>query len=196
VRTWVAQLQPDLAPAKSIPAPQVTRDRRARIVGSSVVLAIGGRVVMLRGHTDDVLSAEISRDGTRAVTASVDGDARIWDTRTGKTIWVLRGHAGTVFDASFSPDGRLVVTGGPSTAGLWDATTGDRIYFLKGDGGAVLAAAFLSPTRIVTRGHDGVRTFDCDTCGDLADLLALADRRLSITGRTLTPDEQARFVGG
>jgi hypothetical protein len=196
VRTWVAQLQPDLAPAKSIPAPQVTRDRRARIVGSSVVLAIGGRVVMLRGHTDDVLSAEISRDGTRAVTASVDGDARIWDTRTGKTIWVLRGHAGTVFDASFSPDGRLVVTSGPSTAGLWDATTGDRIYFLKGDGGAVLAAAFLSPTRIVTRGHDGVRTFDCDTCGDLADLLALADRRLSITGRTLTPDEQARFVGG
>ena len=196
VRTWVAQLQPDLAPAASTPPPRVTRDPRATIDGSDVTLRIGGRQVVLTGHADDVLSVEISRDGTRAVTASVDGDARVWDTGTGKTTWTLRGHAGTVFDASFSPDGRLVVTGGPSTAGLWDAATGERIYFLKGDGGPVLAAEFSSPTRIVTRGHDGVRAFECDTCGDLASLLALADRRLAATGRRLKPEERARYLSG
>ena len=149
----------------------------------------------LTGHSDDVLSVEISQDGTRAVTASADGDARVWDTRTGETTWTLRGHAGTVFDASFSPNGRLVVTGGPSTAGLWDAATGERIYFLKGDGGPVLAAEFSSPTRIVTRGRSGVRAFDCDTCGDLASLLALAERRLAATDRTLRREERARYLG-
>jgi WD40 repeat protein len=195
VRTWVAQLQPPLVPARSTPAPRVDRDPRGSIQGSIVILQLHGRELRLTGHTDDVLSVEVSRDGSRVVTASRDGDARIWDARTGKTIWTLRGHGGTVFDASFSPDGRLVVTGGPTTAGLWDAATGERIYFLRGHDGPVLAAAFSSPTRIVTRGHDGVRTFECDTCGDLAALLALAERRLSATGRTLTPDERKRYFG-
>ena len=195
VRTWVAQLQPPLVRAPSTPAPQVGRDPRASIDGSTVSLTLNGRELTLAGHTDDVLSVEVSRDGSRVVTASEDGDARVWNARTGETIWTLRGHGGTVFDASFSPDGRLVVTGGPITAGLWDAATGEKIYFLQGHNGPVLAAAFSSPTRIITRGRDGVRTFECDTCGDLAALLALADRRLSATGRVLKPDERARYLG-
>jgi hypothetical protein len=195
VRTWVAQLQPPLVRARSTPAPQVDRDPRASIEGSTVILTLNGRDVTLAGHTDEVLSVEVSRDGSSVVTASRDGDARIWDTRTGETIWTLRGHGGTVFDASFSPDGRLVVTGGPAKAGLWDAATGERIYFLQGHNGPVLAATFSSPTRVVTRGRDGVRTFECDTCGDLAALLELADRRLSATGRVLKPEERARYLG-
>ena len=111
-------------------------------------------------------------------------------------MWVLRGHNGTVFDASFSPNGRFVVTGGPTTAGLWDTRTRERVYFLQGPRAPVRAAEFSSPTRIVTSGADGVRTYDCDTCGGLKELLALAERRLAATHRELSAAERLRYLGG
>jgi WD40 repeat protein len=196
VRTWVAQLQPPLRPAGSTPAPRPGLDPRATVTGSVVTLRIHGRVVTLEGHRDDVLSVEVSRDGSRVVTASKDSDARIWDARTGELRFVLSGHFGTVFDASFSPNGRWVVTGGPTTAGLWDASNGERIFFLRGDGTPVRAAAFSSPTRIVVRGSDGVRSYVCELCGGLKALLELADRRLAATGRELSAAERATYVGG
>ena len=195
VRIWASLVQPDLLPASSTPAPPLSLDSRATVTGSVVSLRLGARPVTLAGHRDDVLSVEVSPDGSRAVTASVDGDARIWDTRTGETLHVLSGHSGTVNDASFSPTGRWVVTGGPTTAGLWDATTGERVYFLRGHNGPVRRAAFSSPTRIVTFGDDGVRAYVCDTCGDLAALLALAEHRLAQTDRELKPAERARYLG-
>ena len=118
VRTWVAQLQPPLRPRSlDCPLRAATLDPRATVKGSVVTLRLPSGDVTLTGHRDDVLSVEVSRDGSRVVTASKDGDARIWDARTGESLWVLRGHSGTVFDASFSPNGRWVVTGGPTTAG-------------------------------------------------------------------------------
>jgi hypothetical protein len=195
VRTWIAPLQPQLLRTGSFPAPTLSRDRRASISGPDVVLRIHGREVPLSGHRDDVVSVEVSRDGTRVVTASVDGDARVWDARTGETLFVLSGHSGTVNDASFSPSGRWVVTGGPRTAGVWDARTGERIFLLRGHDGPVRTAAFTSETRIVTSGDDGVRTYLCDTCGDLQALLAVAEHRLAATGRVLKPAERARFLG-
>jgi WD40 repeat protein len=195
VRTWVAQLQPSLRPALSTSAPRVTLDAHATVSGSTVTLRLRGRSVTLTGHRDDVLSVEVSRDGSRVVTASKDGDARLWDARTGKWLWVLRGHAGTVFDASFSPNGRWVVTGGPTTAGLWDTKAHERVYFLRGDGGPVRAAAFSTPTRIITRGDDGVRAFVCDTCGGLQSLLTLAEQRLATTRRKLSAEERLTYLG-
>jgi WD40 repeat protein len=192
VRTWVTQLQPQLRQAPATSAPSPTRDPRATIEGDLVRLDTG---VVLRGHRDDVLSVEFSRDGRRVVTASTDGDARVWDPRTGTSI-VLSGHGGTVFDASFSPDGTWVVTGGPSTAGLWLAATGEWWYFLRGDGSEVQAAAFDSQRRVVTLGDDGVRAYVCGVCGNLASLLALAERRLDGTSRELTQGERLRYLGG
>ena len=154
----------------------------------------------LDGHTDDVLSVEVSRDASRVVTASEDGDARIWDARTGDSLHMLRGHGGTVFDASFSPNGRWVVTAGPATAGLWDARTGG-VHLVpagahpEGRKDHLPAADFRGPTLIVTRAADGVRSFDCDTCGDLASLRKLAAERLEATGRTLSPAERRLYLG-
>ena len=150
----------------------------------------------LTGHRGDVLSVELSRDNSRVVTASKDGDARLWNARTGDPVWVFRGHSGTVFDASFSPNGRFVVTGGPTTAGVWDTVTHEHFFFLQGHRGPVRAAMFSSPTRIVTRGADGVRTYVCDICGGLRALLALADQRLAETGRELSAEERVEYLGG
>jgi WD40 repeat protein len=196
VRTWVAQLQPQLQPARTTPAPRPGRDPRASVTGSVVTLRIHVREVTLRGHRADVLSVEVSRDGSRVVTSSKDGDARIWDAQTGAKVAVLSGHTGTVYDASFSPNGRWVVTGGEATAALWDAATGERVYFLRGDGHPIRAAAFTSPTRIVTLGADGVRTHLCETCGGLDGLLTLAEQRLSATDRSLSTSERRLYLGG
>ena len=106
-----ARPEPTLGPARD--------DRRDAVVRAPDQR----RDVTLRGHRTTCSRSSSRRDGSRVVTASKDGDARIWDARTGRSLKVLSGHGGTVFDASFSPDGRWVVTGGPATAGLWDAAT-------------------------------------------------------------------------
>ena len=84
---------------------------------ASRIVAISGKVAQVRntatgevtatlqGH-DDVLSAAVfSRDGSRIVTASKDGTARIWDAATGAPTGVLRGHVKPVSDAAFNHDG-------------------------------------------------------------------------------------------
>ena len=192
VRTWETKLQPRLRRSRGTAAPEPTRDPRARIDGAVVRLDNG---VELDGHRNQVTSVEYSPDGRRVVTASADGDARIWNAATGRRIAVLSGHGGKVFDASFSPDGKWVVTGGPATAGLWLAATGELWYFLRGDGSPVRAAEFASPTEIVTRGGDGVRAYECGICGGLASLVELAKTQLERTGRELTQRERLTYLG-
>jgi WD40 repeat protein len=66
--------------------------------------------------------ALFSPDGTRIVTTSFDGTARIWDAATGTEIKVLRGNEGSVWSGSFSPDGTPIVTASEdTTARIWDA---------------------------------------------------------------------------
>jgi hypothetical protein len=111
-------------------------------------------MAILKGHTDAVNSASFSSDGTRVVTASDDGTARLWDGQTGDNIRTLEGHTFTVLSASFSPDGRRIVTASADgTARLWDGQTGDYIKTLESHMDYVLSASF-SPdgTRIVTAG--------------------------------------------
>ena len=67
----------------------------------------------LKGHKKEVYSASFSPDGTRIVTASKDGTARIWDAKTGQPIGRLKieGHEDPVHAAAFSPDSARVITG-------------------------------------------------------------------------------------
>jgi WD40 repeat protein len=89
--------------------------------GENPVVTVSGKVVRLwldekadispvRGHDDWVFDANVSSDGEQLVTASNDGTARIWSTRSGAPVAVLRGHRNAVNRAVFSPDGHQVVT--------------------------------------------------------------------------------------
>ena len=128
-------------------------------------------------------------------TASRDHDVRIWDGTTGEGLRPLQ-HNSEVRDASFSPDGRWLVSAA-FRAALWDPRSGVIVVRLQGHEGPVTAALFdESGRRVVTGGVDGtVRTYDCDVCGDLDELLAIADRRLAVTGRELTAEERKRYLG-
>jgi WD40 repeat protein len=70
--------------------------------------------VILRGHDGSVNAAELSRDGTRVVSAGADGTIRLWDAAGGDTLAVLYQHRGAALGASFSRDGKWVVSLGES----------------------------------------------------------------------------------
>ena len=139
----------------------------------------------LSGHRDDLTSAAFSPDGRLVVTASVDHDARVWDARTGEMRALLSGHGAIVSEARFSADGRWIVTAGPGTAGLWSVESGHVPSLLTGHFGLLRGAAFVGHgyTILTAGGEDGtIRTYTCEVCGRIPDLLALADRRLAHAG--------------
>jgi WD40 repeat protein/transcriptional regulator with XRE-family HTH domain len=112
----------------------------------------------LRGHTDNIWSAEFSPDGKRIATASADGTAKIWDAATGEELLSIRGsNVGIVWSAIFSPDGKyLVTTGQDYFVHIWDSTNGKAVSTLKGHLDEVYQARFSSDGRqLVTISTDG-----------------------------------------
>jgi WD40 repeat protein len=142
----------------------------------------GNTLHRLVGHTRAITSLEFSPDGRLLLSASKDKDARLWSAETGKLVHLLRWHFGPVASATFSPDGRWVLTAGPGSAGLGDVATGERIVFLRGHTKPLVGAVFAGRDGrlIVTASKDGtVRTWRCGLCGDVHDLIKLAQQRLS-----------------
>ncbi len=99
-------------------------------------------------------SAAFSLDGTRVVTTSHGGTARIWDAVTSKLLAPPFGHQGSVWTAAFSLDSTHVATASVRTS-RWDGVTiklaAPPLMFQR----SVWSAAF-SPdaTRVVTASDD------------------------------------------
>ena len=63
-----------------------------------------------QGHTDEVLDVCFDSAGTNFVSASADGTARVYSTRTGACLDTYVGHTGEVSKVSFNPQGTSVIT--------------------------------------------------------------------------------------
>ncbi len=137
------------------------------------------QLAVLYGHEAEATFAAYSADGTRVVTASLDGTCRVWDALTGQPLAVLSGHDGVVWSAAFSPDGtRIVTAGSDKTARIWDASNGTPLAVIAGHGERVYSAAY-SPdgTRILTASLDKTaRIWDARTGAPIAILTGHADR--------------------
>ena len=134
----------------------------------------------LPAHRARVTSATFSHDGRSVVTTAADHDARVSDVESGRERW-SRSHSAIVSDAVFSADDRWVAIAGPGEAGVVDAKTGERILLLDGQERLLTSVAF-SPTgwRIATGGESGaVRTYNCRLCGEIDELVELAEERLA-----------------
>ena len=114
-------------------------------------------------HSSIATAVAFSPDGSRIVTTTEDGVARVRETASGAELATFRGSASPMYSAAFSPDGRWIANGEWVTnsaqagaASVWEAATGRLVLNLKGHGGSVWSVAF-SPDgrRLVTGSEDG-----------------------------------------
>ena len=142
----------------------------------------------LIGHAGLVDSAVFSPDGSRVVTASWDGTARLWNAKTGTPLTTLSGHTTWLNSAQFSPDGgRIVTASADKTARVWNADTGIVLAKLLGHEGSVNSAAF-SPdgSRIVTASGDNTARVWNAATGEL--LTTLSGHTDAVTSAAFSPD--------
>ena len=143
----------------------------------------------LRGHTEPVTWAMFSPDGSRIVTASRDGTARLWEA-SGRSLKALRGHTGWVYSAIFSGDGtRIVTASSDKTARVWDTSSGNLLAVLRGHSGAVLSAVFSRDgSRVLTASDDNTaRVWDVPSGHSLAVLQGHTD---SVVRAAFSPDDK------
>lgn len=100
-------------------------------------------VKIVSGHTDSVLSAVFSRDGSRVLSASRDQTARAWNSANGQAVGTVTGQAAVfndnvfaeghdydLFAMRFFPDAkRLLTSGFDGTMRIWDSRIDDDNSF-------------------------------------------------------------------
>lgn len=72
-----------------------------------------------RRHDDWVMDADVSADGELLVSASADGTARVWSTRSITPMAALRGHSNEVRRAFFGPGGQVITVSADHTLRRW-----------------------------------------------------------------------------
>jgi WD40 repeat protein len=95
------------------------------------------------GHGGKVNTVAWSTEGTKVLTGSADGSARVWTVGSGECAAVMKpardsasGHAGPIESAVFVPTTNLVATAShDGSVRIWDATTGDiaRVLMVSSD---------------------------------------------------------------
>ena len=122
-------------------------------------LETGECLAMVKGHSRDVRSVQITPDGLFAFSGSRDKTIKIWDLEAGACIGTLEGHNDWVTSAAISPDGTLIASTGyeDRTVRLWDWKSGTCLKVIKGRT-FPMSVAF-SP--------DGERLVVGTTCGNI-----------------------------
>ncbi|MGE3230029.1 MAG: WD40 repeat domain-containing protein, partial [Hyphomicrobium sp.] len=115
------------------------------------------RIRTYRGHRDLITALAFSPDGKLLASASIDGNIRVWSTRSGR-MRRLYGHRGRVGSLSFSPDGKtLASSGADGQLRLWDVQRGRTLRTIIGHQGGVNAVSFAPDgAHLASAGEDGI----------------------------------------
>ncbi|WP_433303597.1 tetratricopeptide repeat protein [Actinoplanes sp. CA-030573] len=125
----------------------------------------------LVGHAGAVVAVTVDGRGERALSASSDGTARLWDIETGEPLGVFGAHRAGLVAAAFVREESAILTA--STDGelrVWDLRTGDPIAGQEVPGGIAVVDVTADGTSCAAGGPDGaVFTWDLD--GAIRELL-------------------------
>jgi WD40 repeat protein len=117
-----------------------------------------GELYRLTGHTGKVIAVAISRDGRYALSGTDNGEAWLWDLRTGKVLHRFAGHTTPVIGVAFSRAGKLAVTGAEGGGMLvWTVTSGKLVKQLAGQ----------KPLGSLTLVRDGRSVYGGTTAGEI-----------------------------
>jgi WD40 repeat protein len=137
------------------------------------------------GGADAIFSPDAESVATKA---GWDNVVRIWDANTGRLEMELEDHALGVASAEYDREGRLLATRDfRETVRIWSVTSGDVLLTLRN----AQSVDFSPDGRRILISADEARIHDCEVCGDLDELLALAERRVT---RGLTQAERERYL--
>ncbi len=81
-------------------------------------------MLSLTGHAHDVHTAVFSPDGSRVLSASYDGSARLWAVTGEQAMAMFGNDSRRIAEAKLSPDGRQIVLRGSDEVSVRDVTTG------------------------------------------------------------------------
>ncbi len=107
----------------------------------------------------------VTPDGRRAVSASYDGTAKVWEIESGRQLHALRTDR-HLHALAVTPDGRLAVAGDAGgSVHVWELKTGRHVHVLTGHTAAVNRVAISPDGRRAISASDDctVRVWDVDT---------------------------------
>jgi len=115
----------------------------------------------LKGHSHYVQDVAMSSDGQFALSASWDGDLRLWDINTGLTTKRFQHHTKDVLSVAFSADNRQIISGSrDKTMKLWNTVGQCKITITALDDGhkewvsCVRFSPNIEQPRVVSAGWD------------------------------------------
>jgi len=116
----------------------------------------------LTGHADGIDAVALTPDGGRILSASRDGEIKVWDLNVGRCLQTLKGHQDEVNCVVVSPDGFRVATGSKDrSVRVWDLSIGTCTLILEGHTGPVNALAVTPDgVRIVSCGDGEIKAWD------------------------------------
>ena len=162
--------------------------------GSGEVLKIDAFPTVPPRFSGKLTSVALSPDGRFVGGGALwDQEAGVWDTATGERVAGLSGHSGGVNDIEFTPDGTFAITAASDrTIRVWDLDGGRSLAALETGVDAASRIGFPpGGSALVALMPQSVKVFDCTVCVAPAELLAVAQGRLT---RDLTEVERRRFL--
>jgi WD40 repeat protein len=157
VKVWDARPEPLVAP---LPAEPVA----TAVLGA----AAGLRTLPIRtlpAHAGRASTVAFSPDGSRLVSAGMDGVFIVWDARTWEKLPSRPSLGGHIHRLVLSPDGQqLASAGSDATVRVWEATTGRPLFAHRGHADTILGLAYSADGRYLASASADrtVKVWDAD----------------------------------
>jgi len=169
-RNALIENDPQLALALALEANDAFQPATSEVVRvlSNTIYSYGPRF-RFEAHDASVLSVTYNEDGTRAASASIDGEIIVWNPTTGDVIWQQMLDGVFASEVDFSPDDtELAGAISDGSVHIWNAETGDLQQTLAA-GRASIESVQYSPNGDVLAAAGGDRVINIwdRTTGDL-----------------------------